>query len=147
MLWISTHFTLQKTQHLVVSPNLHLGRNGVILCMHKAKQHRNTNPLSAACIHQPRWCVPCQVNNAQLKPGRWETAVKRVVCTTDEPTACTAQRTYHSTVHRKRVPKSRVAYEGQVETQVYWCTLKIEHRAARIQLHHRVTVVLPAPAV
>ena len=34
--------------------------------------------------------VPCQVNNAQLKPGRWETAVKRVVCTTDEPTACTA---------------------------------------------------------
>lgn len=91
--------------------------------------------------------VPCQVDNAQLKPSRWETAVKRVVCTTDEPTACTAQRTYHSTVHRKRVPKSRVAYEGQVETQVYWCTLKIEHRAVRIQLHHRVTVVLPAPVV
>lgn len=29
----------------------------------------------------------------------------------------------------------------------YWCTLKSKHRTARIQLHHRVTVVLPAPAV
>lgn len=29
--------------------------------------------------------------------------------------AGTAQRTYHSTVHRKRISKSSVAYEGQVE--------------------------------
>ena len=77
MLWISTHFTLQKAQHLVVSPNLHLGRNGVILCLHKEKQHRNTNPLSAACIHQPRWCVPCQVNNAQLKPLTCKASAQR----------------------------------------------------------------------
>ena len=72
--------------------------------------HRTASAQRVVCR-----CVPCQVNNAQSKPGRWETAVKRVVCTTDEPTARTAQRTYHSTVHRKRVPKSRVAYEGQVE--------------------------------
>lgn len=29
----------------------------------------------------------------------------------------------------------------------YWCTLKSKHRTVRIQLHRRVTVVLPAPAV
>lgn len=29
----------------------------------------------------------------------------------------------------------------------YWCTLESKHRTARIQLHHRVTVVSPAPAV
>lgn len=29
----------------------------------------------------------------------------------------------------------------------YWRTLKSKYRAVRIQLHHRVTVVLPAPAV
>ena len=62
----------QKPQYVVVSPKLRLGRNGVILCLHKAKQHRNTNPLSAACPlrsrAQARKRVPCQVNNAQLKP-------------------------------------------------------------------------------
>ena len=29
----------------------------------------------------------------------------------------------------------------------YWCTLKSKHRTVRIQLHRRVTVVLPAPTV
>lgn len=78
--------------------------------------------------------VPCQVNNAQSKPGRWETAVKRVVCTTDEPTACTA--------YTNRGWRTRAKLKGR-----YWCTLKSKHRTVRIQLHHRVTVVLPAPEV
>lgn len=76
--------------------------------------------------------VPCQVNTAQSKPGRWETAVKRVVCTTDEPTACTA--------YTNRGWRTRAKLKGR-----YWCTLKSKHRAVRIQLHRRVTVVLPAP--
>ena len=117
ILWVEVGSHPKKAQHLVVSPNLRLGRNFAIIRLSTAVPHRNTNRSTAAVHPASRIAsrVPCQVNNAQLKPSRWETAVKRVVCTTDELTARTAQRTYHSTVHRKRVPKSRVAYEGQVE--------------------------------
>lgn len=51
----------------------------------------------------------------------------------------TAQRTAHSAAYS--------AQRNVLVCKVYWCTLKSKYRAARIQLHHRVTVVFPAPVV
>lgn len=138
-----------KAQHLVFSPSLHLGRNGVILCLHKAKQHRNTNPLSAACPlrsrAQARKRVPCQVNNAQSKPL---TRTARTSPLSAGGSYKPAQHSAHTTAQfiasafQNRRWRTRAKLKGR-----YWCTLKIKYRAVRIQLHHRVTVVLPAPAV
>ena len=113
-----TLFLTQKTQYVVSSKNLQSISSAVIMCLHSKKQsaqrnvqrtaqykarsatysaQRSTKRAAQRTAHSATYkkClfamrVPCQVNNAQLKPGRWETAVKRVVCTTDEPTACTA---------------------------------------------------------
>lgn len=55
--------------------------------------------------------VPCQVNNAQLKP------LTRTAPLTAGGSYKPASHSAHTTAntHRKRIPKSSVAYEGQVE--------------------------------
>lgn len=90
--------------------------------------------------------VPCQVNNAQSKP---------LTCTAQRTAPLTAGGSYKPAQHsahttaqfiasafQNRRWRTRAKLKGR-----YWRTLKIAHRAVRIQLHHRVTVVLPAPAV
>ena len=90
-------------------------------------------------------CVPCQVNNAQLKTL---TRTARTVPLTASGSFKPAQHSAHTTAStiasafQNRRCRTRAKLNGR-----YWCTLKSKHRTARIQLHHRVTVVLPAPAV
>lgn len=90
--------------------------------------------------------VPCQVNNAQLKPltctASAQPRCQRVEATSRHSTAHIPQQTLIASAFQNRRWRTRAKLKGR-----YWCTLKIEHRTARIQLHHRVTVVLPAPAV
>lgn len=90
--------------------------------------------------------VPCQVNNAQSKP---------LTCTASAQHRCqrVEAKSRHSTAHiPQQVPIASAFQNRRWRTRAklkgrYWCTLKSKHRAMRIQLHHRVTVVLPAPAV
>lgn len=90
--------------------------------------------------------VPCQVNNAQLKP--LTCTAQRTAPLTAGGSSKPAQHSAHTTAQfiasafQNRRWRTRAKLKGR-----YWCTLKSKYRAVRIQLHHRVTVVLPAPAV
>ena len=90
--------------------------------------------------------VPCQVNNAQSKPLTCTASAhlrcQRVEATSRHSTAHIPQQTLIASAFQNRRWRTRAKLKGR-----YWCTLKSKHRAMRIQLHHRVTVVLPAPVV
>lgn len=71
--------------------------------------HRTASAQRVVCR-----CVPCQVNNAQLK------TLTRTACTvplTASGSYKPAQHSAHTTANTpsKRIPKSSVSYEGQVE--------------------------------
>ena len=91
-------------------------------------------------------CVPCQVNNAQSKPLTCTASAhlrcQRVEATSRHSTAHIPQQTLIASAFQNRRWRTRAELKGR-----YWRTLKSKHRTVRIQLHHRVTVVLPAPVV
>lgn len=103
--------------------------------------HRTASAQRIACR-----CVPCQVNNAQSKPLTCTASAylrcQRVEATSRHSTAHIPQQTLIASAFQNRRWRTRAELKGR-----YWCTLKSKHRTVRIQLHHRVTVVLPAPAV
>lgn len=90
--------------------------------------------------------VPCQVNNAQSKP--LTRTAQRTAPLTAGGSYKPAQHSAHTiaqfiaSAFQNRRWRTRAKLKGR-----YWCTLKSKYRAMRIQLHHRVTVVLPTPVV
>ena len=102
--------------------------------------HRTASAQRIVCR-----CVPCQVNDAQLKTL---TRTARTVPLTASGSSKPAQHSAHTTAQfiasafQNRRWRTRAKLKGR-----YWCTLESKYRAVRIQLHHRVTVVSPAPVV
>ena len=116
--------------------------------------------LSTAPLHHPSIRValvaprvPCQVHNAQLKPlirtaqqraahSSAQRRCQRVEAPSRHSTAHIPQQLLLASAFQSRRCRARAKLKGR-----YWCTLKNKYRAVRIQLHHRVTVVSPAPVV
>ena len=168
-----TLFLTQKTQYVVSSKNLQSISSAVIMCLHSKKHsaQRNVQRIArtartaqrtariARTARTAQYKAHSAVQSAQRSTKR--TARNMLICNActlpskQRPVKarqvgdrCKACRLYHRRANSLHsIHKLRVAYEGQVETQVYWRTLKSKYRAVRIQLHHRVTVVLPAPVV
>lgn len=78
MLWISTHFTLQKALNLVVSPNLQFGSIPAIIYL-QAKNSAPQHPPRCIACAAPHTAsrVPCQLHSRPVKAGQGETLRRR----------------------------------------------------------------------
>lgn len=98
-------------------------------------------------VHPPALLV-CTLPSKQRPVKAAHLHSKRTAPLTAGGSSKPAQHSAHTTAStiasafQSRRWRTRAKLKGR-----YWCTLKSKHRTARIQLHHRVTVVLPAPAV
>ena len=145
-----TLFLTQKTQYVVSSKNLQSISSAVIMCLHSKKQsaQRNVQRTAQYKARSATYSAQRNVQKVLVCYACTLSSKQRPVKARQVGDRCKACRLHHRRANSLHsIHKLRVAYEGQVETQVYWCTLKSKYRAVRIQLHHRVTVVLPAPVV
>lgn len=114
--------------NLIAKCGLQMGVEPAIICLSNAVPHsahpfavphRSSRATPLACrtlhTHSAASCVPCQVNNAQLKP--------RTATRTAHPIACRRGRSKPASpsathTQAQRTAKSSVAYEGRVEGRV-----------------------------
>ena len=110
--------------------------------------HR-THPTSFAVLpRRVAYRVACTLPSKQRPVKAAHLHSTRTAPLTAGGSSKPAQHSAHTTAQfiasafQNRRWRTRAKLKGR-----YWCTLKSKHRAVRIQLHHRVTVVLPAPVV
>ena len=103
----------------------------------------HTLPISQVPPHSKRTahCLPvCTLPSKQRPVKAAHLHSKRTAPLTAGGSYKPAQ--FIASAFQNRRWRTRAKLKGR-----YWCTLESKYRAMRIQLHHRVTVVSPAPVV
>lgn len=144
-------FSAEKHNILWSSKTCNPVRNAVSCAQHSKLPHILHQLRCTAPPHSKRTarCMPvCTLPSKQRPVKAAHLHSKRTAPLTAGGSSKPAQHSAYTTAQfissafQNRRWRTRAKLKGR-----YWCTLKSKHRTARIQLHHRVTVVLPAPVV
>ena len=134
----------------------HLGSKKVVAFGSNLRYH-TLEQSSTAPQYQPQYRrsssrvayrVACTLPSKQRPVKAAHLHSKRTAPLTAGGSSKPAQHSAHTTAQfiasafQNRRWRTRAKLKGR-----YWCTLKSKHRTVRIQLHRRVTVVLPAQTV
>lgn len=146
MLWISIQNTAKNHNILWFHPVCNLGRS---LLYYRRRRKLNSAARSACCtasLH--RRSSACTLPSKQRPVKAAHLHSKRTAPLTAGGSYKPAQHSAHTTASTTASAFQNRRWRTRAELKgMYWCTLKSKHRAVRIQLHRRVTVVLPAQTV
>lgn len=147
-----------KMRYFQLKSTIYCGRvklaNRFEILYHVRSTASHRTPHQLRCTAPPHskrtaHCLPaCTLPSKQRPVKAAHLHSKRTAPLTSGGSSKPAQHSAHTTAQfiasafQNRRWRTRAKLKGR-----YWCTLKSKHRTARIQLHHRVTVVLPAPVV